>query len=334
MLSDVNASEPAFEVADLEEWIRAAGGSIGKVSSGVHEGRRGLFTTGDVSAGEVLVYIPKTCLVSVEEADLQSAWGLTLTGYLTASLAGASCRKTHQPYVETLPVEEELLASWKPAELAALQSPRLVDAAKGQRSFVAELLRNVEPWVPQASPDTTKWAENMVRSRSFTFEQGWKGTPMKCMVPFIDLANHQTPVAGELACEPVELQRKGGHEGVVLRAPSDLKRGSEVFITYRYDGNEGLLLDYGFAEERREGSLGTTTVWLEDDVALGTDELDECAVAMLTQRLRKTYAEGTSISDAVRLWLVDACEAALRRMPTAARDDRIEHTAQKVTGDS
>ena len=33
--------------------------------------------------------------------------------------------------------------------------------------------------------------------------------------------------------------------------------GDEVFITYAYDGNDHLLLDYGFAEEARPGQLGS-----------------------------------------------------------------------------
>ena len=32
----------------------------------------------------------------------------------------------------------------------------------------------------------------------------------------------------------------------VLRAPRDLEADDEVFITYGYDGNDHLLLDYGF----------------------------------------------------------------------------------------
>ena len=33
-----------------------------------------------------------------------------------------------------------------------------------------------------------------------------------------------------------------------LAAPRDLKEGDEITICYRYEGNEKLLLDYGFAE--------------------------------------------------------------------------------------
>ena len=43
----------------------------------------------------------------------------------------------------------------------------------------------------------------------------------------------------------------------VLRAPRDLQADEEVLITYGYDGNDHLLLDYGFAEEARRGQLGS-----------------------------------------------------------------------------
>ena len=105
------------------------------------------------------------------------------------------------------------------------------------------MVSNVTPWAPSSDASTLKWAETMVRSRALTFESGWQGTSLMCMVPFIDLANHRVPLADEVPCFPVDLVRDPGAECVVLRAPRDLAIDEEVLITYGYDGNDHLLLD-------------------------------------------------------------------------------------------
>ena len=113
-------------------------------------------------------------------------------------------------------------------------------------------------------------------------------------------------------------------------------QGDEVLITYGYDGNDHLLLDYGFAEAARAGQLGSETLWLDGELALEVvhavpDDLGlEHTVEKLTRRARsRNGGGGTSGSDdanklelEVRAALVDACEAALRRMPTTLEEDR------------
>ena len=159
------------------------------------------------------------------------------------------------------------------------------------------------------------------------------------MVPFIDLANHRVPLPTEVPCFPVELVRTFGDECVVLRAPRDLRSEDEVLITYCYDGNSHLLLDYGFAEEARAGQLGSEALWLDSEASLevvhaGFDDLGlERTVAELARRRMCSEAadaddlRSTSVGlhrSEVRAALVDACEAALARMPTTLEADRKE----------
>ena len=149
-----------------------------------------------------------------------------------------------------------------------LQSPRLEHEARQQAEYRCGMVSNVAKWVPNAEDSMLGWAETMVRSRALTFESGWKGTEMMCMVPFVDLANHRVPLPDEVPCFPVDLVRSIGDECVVLRAPRDLAAGNEVTITYGYDGNDHLLLDYGFAEAARPGQLGSESLWLDGGVCL------------------------------------------------------------------
>ena len=152
------------------------------------------------------------------------AWGLSLGEFLTANLAGGRSRGEKTPYIEALPTAEALLADWTPAERAMLQSPRLERDASLQRDHRHGMLRNIEPWVADADEAVLGWAEAIVRSRALTFESGWYGTMLMCMVPFVDLANHRVPLPDEVPCFPVDLVRTVGEECVVLRAPRDLAK--------------------------------------------------------------------------------------------------------------
>jgi len=338
---------PVLESA-LVRYIRETdGGYVGSVSIETHGGRRGLFTNAAVKAGDVLVAVPKECLTFAEEADLRPEWGLTLGEFLAANLAGAKSREESTPYLDALPEAELLLSDWKQEEVTQLQSPRLQVDIDGLRAHTAKMLLKIEPWVPAASSATIDWSERMVRSRALTFESGWKGSLLMCMVPLIDMANHRTPQQSEVACFPVDLDRTIGAERVVLRAPMDLEQGAEVYITYGYNGNDHLLLDYGFAEAPRAGQLGSESLWLDADraleVVLAVEDLGlEKTVGGLARRVMRdaaSSAEGTAaaspkaaseamslddVSSAVRGALVLACAAALKRMPTTLSADEEE----------
>ena len=202
----------------LGQWIQAEGGFISnRVAVKAPGGRRGLYVTEAVSAGAELARVPKSCLIFAEEFDLQPEWGLSLGEFLTAGLGGAKQRGEKSPYIDALPASEELLADWKPAELAMLQSPRLEREARSQADHRRGMVSNVAKWVPNADASMLGWAETMVRSRALTFESGWQGSEMMCMVPFVDLANHRVPLADEVPCFPVDLVTAYGQECVVRR---------------------------------------------------------------------------------------------------------------------
>ena len=64
--------------------------------------------TAPVSAGELLVSVPRACVISAEE-DPQ--WGLSLRELLTARLCGALSRGECEAYTQSLPEVEPLLCS-------------------------------------------------------------------------------------------------------------------------------------------------------------------------------------------------------------------------------
>jgi hypothetical protein len=240
------AFSPGTREHALAKWVTSQGGFVGKVAAETRGGLRGLFVSEDVEAGELLVAVPRPCLISAEE-DPQ--WGLSLRELLTARLCGALTRGECVPYTESLPAAEPLLCDWSSEELELLQSAHLADLARGMPPFLAESCERIAPFV-QAEPEVVAWAERMVRSRALLFDSGYTST--MSLVPIVDLANHRTPsrrAAGVAPIEPVSLAADGG---VRLVAAKELRAGDEVHITYRYEGNGKLLLDYGRPPPRLE----------------------------------------------------------------------------------
>ena len=231
----------------LAAWVKTEGGFIGDVAVETRDGVRGLYTTKDVPKGTLLLSVPEACCIA---ADEDPQWGLSLRELATARLVGSLTRGEHAPYIATLPSDEPLLCDWSDAELAELQSPRLADDARGMLPFLDESTARILPWTKGTEADV-RWAERMVRSRALLFDDGGfnplgdlDSPAMMALVPLVDLANHRTPDLGEV--EPVAIDVAA--KAITLAAPRDLKEGDEVTICYRYEGNEKLLLDYGFAE--------------------------------------------------------------------------------------
>ena len=96
--------------------------------------------TQPVSAGELLVSVPRACVISAEE-DPQ--WGLSLRELLTARLCGALSRGECEAYTQSLPQAEPLLCSEalsKPGPVAWPRSahrPRLAEARGSLRRDLA-----------------------------------------------------------------------------------------------------------------------------------------------------------------------------------------------------
>jgi len=119
---------------------------------------------------------------------------------------------------------------------------------------------------------------------------------MMALVPLVDLANHRTPDLGEV--EPVGLDPSA--RAVTLAAPRDLKEGDEITICYRYEGNEKLLLDYGFAEAT-EGQPCYEELDLDglilDSTLADTCALDDLGVARFRELLQASLAAPTTLAE-------------------------------------
>ena len=289
----------------LKRWVESEGGFVGDVAAEVRDGLRGLYATKDVPKGTLLLGIPEACCIA---ADEDPQWGLSLRELCVARLVGSLSRGERAEYTETLPNEEPLLCDWSDAELDELQCPRLVDMAKGMLPFLAEINGRVLPFVTYATEAEVRRAERTVRTRGLVFDGSFRGQPMMALVPLLDLANHRTPDPGDM--EPVGIVAVQPPH-VALVAPRDLSQGDEVTICYRYDGNEKLLLDYGFAETLRPGATSSEALHLDEGVvpyspSADLRALDALAVAKFRELLQETQAAAPTTLEEDRALLAES----------------------------
>lgn len=143
-------------------------------------------------------------------------------------------------YMASLPMSVPgMPADFNDAQLraAARTYPALPDSVNARKSF----LRALSEQLDCATPPLER-AYAMVTSRAFRIDGD--GAP-GCMLPLIDLANHDFSPTGRLVRlgKPVG-SLPAGTAALVSTRP--LAAAEELTITYAYVANEQLLLDYGF----------------------------------------------------------------------------------------
>ena len=149
---------------------------------------RGLYATKRIYAGDELLRVPLSSIVSVPRGPDEDAALATALGRATVE------RPLWVDYRRSvLPKTTNAAMLWKEAEIRELQHPPAVALALD--------LRRRRDRFRASAPD---WAWSMVYSRSFSLELdgGYKSRRMRACVPIMDLANHlpESPAAYAQAC--------------------------------------------------------------------------------------------------------------------------------------
>ena len=198
---------------------------------------RGLYATKRIYAGDELLRVPLSSIVSVPRGPDDDAALATALGRATVE------RPLWVDYRRSvLPKTTNAAMLWKEAEIRELQHPPAVALALD--------LRRRRDRFRASAPD---WAWSMVYSRSFSLELdgGYKSRRMRACVPIMDLANHlpESPAAYARACgdgdEPLA-PISADDDSVVLRAPHDAAEGAEILVPYGLESNAELLVQHGF----------------------------------------------------------------------------------------
>ena len=128
-------------MCDVLRWLRSEGGTVGsiRVTAASSSSPRGVFASKAVRAGEVLLSVPSSLLLTAGTEgrgdDLPEADALILR-----LLSECESRDSRwDTWLRLLPgAYEELPSAWEEHELEALHCPQLIDRARAQRSSMRE----------------------------------------------------------------------------------------------------------------------------------------------------------------------------------------------------
>ncbi|MDP2313450.1 MAG: SET domain-containing protein-lysine N-methyltransferase [Pseudomonadota bacterium] len=341
MDGDVPRDEENGRLADaaLVAWIRAAGGTVGPLRVGVsEEGVRGVYATADLAGGDVILEVPRACLLLPADLDvasealdaLLSALGDHVRLALRLLRLEAAAEAGWEPYLASLPTElQGHPLFWPPADLALLAGTAMGPLLDDRLDLLREELRRVRAYalVP-ATLSEAAWLRVRTLVTSRVFDLHFPDRAVVGLVPYADLFNHGA--AGHTAWS---IDAKTG--AYVLRATVPVAAGAEVLGHYGPKGDLRLLLHYGFTlpdNPEAEGVLqlgayGAVRVPMGcDDQAFGALLADLRRDMATSEELAEAHDRGGDTRGAlsprneraVLQAIEDACERGLVRLVEAA----------------
>lgn len=234
----------------LVTWIEAAGGDVGAVRIVGSGDRRSTVLARDVSAGEPILYVPATCILTPDRAAetpvgqrIVEEWnGAALDAILLSSFIVVAEKEGDAwwgPYIATLP---RLLAGhpmfFSDADREVLAGTMLLQLVEERRYRLIEecnWLRDTIPELSELTADDWVFVRALTTSRCF----GMGKFSIDTLVPFADLCNHARFADTHWGPGP-------DGEGFALRAEEPLAEGTEVHVSYGAKSNSRLFLHYGF----------------------------------------------------------------------------------------
>jgi histone-lysine N-methyltransferase SETD3 len=250
-MSSLPEADPA--IANFLGWLGQAGAQLSAfeiVSLG--GGERGMRATTDMPAEELLMRIPRRCVLSVPDARaseigrLLEAHGqlederMFLSAFLLQERERGEA-SFWKPFLDILPKSFPTHPFYfDDRELALLKGSALQGWVESQRKSLANRYEHLCQHVPGFQRFTFEaftWAYFAVVSRTFTMKH--QGTPVACLVPLVDMINESKfwdsrwSWSDEGQCFEVK----------TLRA---VPQGQEFFTSYGDKSNLRLLFQYGF----------------------------------------------------------------------------------------
>lgn len=255
--------------ANLSQWITSSS-SAGFCHDALRfdETTRTLTATADVKVDTRVLVIPTACLVDCHK--VQQQWQRLLdddndnnnkfhfgVDDLVVAWYLATQPTFLQPYIESLQLAEIVKAlprSW-PADLLqqALQGSPLLARVQAQKQGLAQDYDRVKRLLlvddndndhPTPSLEAFEQALAVVSSRAFAGkEDPHTSTCCSCLVPLLDLCNHQRGGAALTKNLRYAWDKDGN---MVVHTARPLKANDALCITYGAQSNGQLLLNYGF----------------------------------------------------------------------------------------
>jgi len=250
-------------VGELTEQIVSGGGSVENVLFKPSGSGVGIFAECDLAAGSTLISVPFQMCLSVEMISQSSIGGIFednagLLQYPDEVLAIALMHAVLKPdsdvawslHTKSLPTSFNTTLYWSEAELDELRGNMVYHLTKMmKRQIDADYLQIHQPLseaYPHLLAGSTKelytWALSVVYSRSLEITR--KGGHVRCIVPVLDMANHN-PHSGAVPHDTFEYD--DNLDTISLKASAALGGGEECYAVYGIYPNAKLVYNYGFA---------------------------------------------------------------------------------------
>lgn len=300
----LHAGPPSPQPDALAEWIRSLGGFVGALEARCPpEGVRGLYAGADIAAGDVLLRVPRRCMLLPEDGGALLPTVRGIVGgmadhvLLALRLLRTADDPAWRPYHDALPAAlPGHPLYWSAADLAWLDGSSLRRLVEDRRALLEDELRSLGAGGIVVDGDWQR-ARTLVSSRVFSGAN--REIPTLALVPYAELMNHSFASQVTWAFEA---------EGFVLRARVAIRSGEEVCDDYGKKSNGRLLLHYGFTMPDNPEAECVVYPWIYGPfrVRAGHDEgsaelfaalagapglLEETCVAAL-ERLRVDCGEG------------------------------------------
>ncbi|XP_051782244.1 SET domain-containing protein 4 isoform X1 [Erpetoichthys calabaricus] len=272
-----------LEYVQLRRWLKLRGfTSCHLLPASFPDTGRGLMTTKELQAGDLIISLPESCLLTTSTVlksymgDYIKRWKppvsplLALCVFLIAELHFGT-QSDWKPYIDSLPKTFDC-AAYLPANITDLLPEPLRGKAKDQRVVVEELYLSSRKFFHSLQPlftekiddiftlDALRWAWSSVNTRTVYMKNTQskflsRDVDVYALAPYLDLLNHssttQVTAAFNLNTRCYE-----------IKAESRWQRYEQVFICYGPHDSQRLLLEYGFVLKRNPHSV----VYVTEDV--------------------------------------------------------------------
>ena len=221
---------------------------------------RGITAKSEISKNEIIMTIPKDCLISLETA-LNTNYGSKIGEFmfkelnspkhclLSSFLLYEEKNKRYKYYFDLLPKDfSNFPIFYKTNELEYLKGSPFLEQIMEKKEDMKNDYNKICEYLPnftQFSFSKFCRARILISSRIFGISINKKKTDV--LVPFADLLNHKRP-------KQTQWYYDDNLESFVIQAIEDIKEGSEIFDSYGKKTNSRFLLNYGFCLEDNDTS--------------------------------------------------------------------------------
>ena len=231
---------------------------------------RGVLAKSKILKDEIIMTIPKECLISLETAlstpigkeigkfmysELTSPKHCLLTSFLLSEVKNPKWKF----YFDLLPNDySNFPIFYTQKELDYLKGSPFLNQIYDKKIDMKKDYEKLCKYIPSFTQFPYKKfceARMMISSRIFGIQMGDNKTDV--LAPFADLLNHKRPRQTQWYYDNIL-------QSFVIQALEDIEQGNEVFDSYGKKTNARFLLNYGFALEDNDSNEVTLTVVFND----------------------------------------------------------------------